>query len=110
MRRERHGKILLPLRPQDGLWHSGRQDGRLNITDVVLLLKALFGLPAALPCAGESISAGGNRTLHDVDSSGTVNLTDAIFILNHMFRRGPAPVLGTDCVTIPGCPDACAGP
>jgi hypothetical protein len=84
------------------------QDGRLNVADVMLFLRALFlEAPAALPCDGDSIAAGGNRTLHDVDSNGAVNLSDAVYLLNHLYRRGAPPALGSGCVRIRGCQDAC---
>jgi hypothetical protein len=87
---------------------DGNQDGVLDISDALWLLLRLFGGGAApLPCGGTSLDEGANRTLLDLDSSQAVEVSDAIFILNFLFRRGPAPALGTSCVRLEGCPEAC---
>jgi hypothetical protein len=87
---------------------DGNQDGRLDISDPVWLLLQLFtGSGGALPCEGTSPSEGGNLTLLDSNGSASVDLTDAVYVLNYLFRDGPDPVLGTACTRIPGCPQAC---
>ncbi|MBI4606645.1 MAG: CotH kinase family protein [Planctomycetes bacterium] len=84
------------------------QDGKLNITDPILVLRFLFqGSDAAPPCDGVTLAEGGNRVLVDFDSSGDVNLTDAIGALSYLFLNGAPPALGTECTRIEGCPDAC---
>ena len=47
-------------------------------------------------------------SLLDVNGDDGVNLTDAIGLLTWLFRGGPPPALGRECVRIPGCPEACA--
>ena len=53
----------------------------------------------------------GNVRLLDVDGDGDgdgdVNLTDPIRLLLFLFQGGEPPALGTACVSIEGCPDAC---
>lgn len=84
------------------------QDGRLDISDAVGLLGHLFlGAPEILPCAGGTLADEGNRLLLDVNSDAGVNLTDAVQVLAYLFQGGPPPALGTACIPIPGCPDAC---
>ena len=96
--------------PVGGLQRIGdiSQDGTLNITDAVALLRFLFqGLLPALPCDGGTVQDPGNRMLADLDNDGTVNLTDAVFILRFLFQEGAPPALGTSCVRMPGCADVC---
>ena len=84
-------------------------DSRLTITDTVRLLMFLFrGDVDRLPCDGATIAAGGNVPLADFDGSGSVGLTDAIGILDRLFRQGPPHALGEECVPIVGCQAACA--
>jgi len=84
-------------------------DGRLDVSDSVSLLRRLFvdgALP--LPCDGASLEDGGNLLLFDVEGNGAVGVGDAIRILDYLFRAGPAPAGGTQCLRIPGCPSACS--
>ena len=83
------------------------QDGKVNISDAVKLLGLLFLGAGPPPCDGTTIEDGGNRTLLDLDLNRRVGLTDAVFLLNYLFRRGPLPALGTGCVQIEGCPEVC---
>jgi hypothetical protein len=86
------------------------QDSRLDLSDAISLLRRLFfGDQAEAPCGGQSLVEGGNLTLLDADANAAINLTDVIFVLNYLYRGGPAPEAGTACVRIPGCPDACGG-
>lgn len=97
--------------PADGgLQRPGdwNQDASVDLSDAVAILLHLFVRPRALPC-GSNIEDAGNRALLDVDSSGTVSITDAVFLLDYLFRSGPAPGLGGQCTRIPGCPDLCGG-
>jgi hypothetical protein len=84
------------------------QDGRVNLTDVIVLLNRLVGGSTfTLPCDGGDAGGPGNTALLDIDGDRSVNLTDAIYLLNYLFARGPAPALGKACARIRGCPDAC---
>jgi hypothetical protein len=88
---------------------DANQDGLLDVSDAIRVIELLFGgAPAPLPCDGGLAAAGGNRALLDLDRSGSVQLTDAVSILLFLFAGGP-PGLGTDCVLLVGCPDACVG-
>ena len=96
--------------PDGGLQRAGdiSQDGQLNITDAINLLRFLFqGLLTELPCQGGGKDDPGNKALADVDGDGGVNLTDAVYTLRYLFQEGPPPSLGADCVRIVGCGDAC---
>jgi FG-GAP-like repeat len=55
-------------------------DGRLTITDVVVILLALFG--------GRGVSCG--QAL-DADDDSHINLADAVFLLQYLFLGGPPP-------------------
>jgi hypothetical protein len=84
------------------------RDARLNITDGVTLLSLLFGQPLAqLPCSGDNVNAGGNRTVFDANGDGSVNLTDGVHVLNYLFGTGDPHVLGAECVRVEGCEDTC---
>jgi hypothetical protein len=87
------------------------QDGRLSLSDGIDLLKLLFtGAGTPLPC-GATIADGGNQALLDLDTSGDVDITDAIFLLSYLYQSGAPPAHGTACFGIQGCRDACvAGP
>ena len=88
---------------------DSNQDGSLDIADGVSLLLRLFtGSSPRLPCDGDSLSNGGNRTLLDVNNDTLVNISDAIFVLAYLFGNGLPPALGPDCVRIEGCLNACA--
>ena len=91
-----------------GLQLPGDIDGNaaLNLTDAVGLLGLLFqgaGPPGACDAAT------GGATLLDANGDRGVNLSDAVFVLNHLFVQGPPHVLGTDCVQIDGCEPGCQG-
>jgi hypothetical protein len=95
--------------PADGgLQRPGdvNQDARLDISDATGLLVHLFVRPRALPC-GETLSDEGNRAIADADGDGRVTITDAVFVLQYLFRGGPAHALGERCTRIPGCPERC---
>jgi len=56
-------------------------DGKLNLTDAIVVLNYLFLAgppPACLDAA-------------DVDDTGVLNLTDPIYLLNYLFLAGPGP-------------------
>jgi hypothetical protein len=97
--------------PAGGLVRPGdlTLEGRLDISDAIALLGYLFrGDPASLPCGDGTPAAPGSAALADADGDGKVNLTDPIHVLQFLFQGGPPPALGTECVLLEGCPDACA--
>lgn len=82
------------------------QDAKLNITDVAGLLSLLTGGGRfAPPCEGDSPVGGSNQTLLDLNGDGGADVADAVYLLNYLFRQGPPPAMGTECVPIEGCPD-----
>ena len=84
------------------------QDGRLNLLDVIVLLRHLFDEEKPpLPCDGPTILDGGNLRLADVDGGGAPQVTDALQLFQSIIGDGAPHVLGTDCVTIEGCPSRC---
>ena len=88
---------------------DANRDGRRTIADVVDLLRHLFaGDPLELPCGDGSLETAENRQWLDINGDGGLNASDPIALLNFLFRRGPAPALGSDCVLLPGCTDACS--
>jgi len=87
---------------------DSNQDGDVDISDAVSFLLRLFGGSAkALPCDGADISSGANLAVFDLDDDKAANLTDVVFLLNFLFREGPAPVRGTHCMRVEGCADVC---
>ena len=84
------------------------QDGSLDISDGLCLLRGLFlGGGTPQPC-GEPGPGGFDGTLEDFNGDGDVNVSDVISKLNYLFLGGPAHVLGEACQPIPGCDPACA--
>ncbi len=80
-------------------------DGRLTVSDGIVLLRHLFsGVPIS-PCD----SPEGNTKFFDINGDQTLNATDAIQLLRYLFAAGDAPALGKGCVVIPGCAEGCAG-
>ncbi|HAK95727.1 MAG TPA: hypothetical protein DCM87_12205 [Planctomycetes bacterium] len=87
---------------------DANQDGRLDISDAVGLLRLLFaGGGLVPPCDGPTLGQGGTRTLLDMNGDATVNLADPVYLLAYLFAHGPPHVLGTACVKIEGCPHIC---
>ncbi|MBI4583435.1 MAG: hypothetical protein HY717_05365 [Planctomycetes bacterium] len=81
------------------------QNGELELTDVQRLLAHLFHSdPPDLPCENKTIYSPGNKKLFDANGDGEIDISDPIHNLYHIFLGGPAHVLGTACVEIPGCP------
>ena len=84
------------------------QDGRLDISDAVGMLRALFsGAAMQLPCEGAGPGDGGNRILLDLNADARVDIADAIRLLGYLFGGGPRPALGVRCTRIEGCPSVC---
>jgi hypothetical protein len=89
---------------------DANQDGRLDMSDALWLLGHLFlGSPDRLPCEGGVASApgAGELALLDASADGIIDLSDAVRILAYLFNGSAPPALGTACVSLPGCPDAC---
>lgn len=87
---------------------DANQDGKFNMTDAISLLRSLVGQSIEPPpCDGATIGEGANVTLLDIDGNAAVNITDAIQILNYLFKEGTPPVLGRSCVRMNGCPSVC---
>ena len=94
-----------------GLQRSGdaNQDGRLDISDAVALLRHLFvGVPAVLPCDDGFSRDPGNIALLDHNGDSGVDLADAVALLVYLFQQGAEPAGGVDCRLISGCPETCA--
>ena len=53
------------------------------------------------------VDQGGNLAVLDVNGDTRVDLSDAVAVLNYLFRGSAPPALGTECLRIEGCPDAC---
>lgn len=84
------------------------QDGVLSISDATALLAHLFGGPTVeLPCDADLV-AGSARELLDVNNGGEVDLADALWMLNHLFLGGPAPVGDSQCILLENCSDLCS--
>jgi len=88
---------------------DANQNGSVDLSDAVAILLDLFlGSGRALPCGGNSISEGGNLTLLDLNGDKGADVSDAVYVLAYLFRQGPPPVLGTSCMRLTDCPDACS--
>jgi hypothetical protein len=84
------------------------QDARVDISDAIALLRYLFlGATAPLPCGDGTLEAEGNLRLLDSNGDGRTNLSDAVALLGYLFGGDAPPALGTECVPIRTCPDAC---
>ena len=87
------------------------QDGQLDLSDAICLLRFLFlGTLPRLPCGDGSIVHPSNILLLDWNGDGSIDLADVISGLRYLFFGGPRHPLGTECVEIPACPDVCRVP
>jgi hypothetical protein len=97
------GELDPRFRPLDA-----NADGRLDASDPIELLGHLFlGFPESLPCGDGTLEDPANRSLLDANGDARLDIADAVHLLNHLFAGGPAPVGGTECVAVRGCPDTC---
>ncbi len=106
------GKIYCfgPSESSGGLQLPGdaNQDGSLDISDAVTLLRLLFGSSGVkLPCEQSDPAAPGNMAVLDTNGDSKLDLADAVYLLGYLFVQGPGPALGTECRRIPGCPNVC---
>jgi hypothetical protein len=60
---------------------DANEDGAIDISDPVAILRHLFAGVAAPPC----------RDRLDTNDEGAVNLADAVYLLSHLFSQGPPP-------------------
>jgi hypothetical protein len=68
-------------------------DAKVDISDAIFLLRALFGGGPAPACAG----------LADVNGDAKLNIADAVWILGYLFASGPAPVASIQCSVARDC-------
>ena len=86
---------------------DSNQDGILDVSDPLSYLIRLFGGGGQpMPCDG-GMEEGGNLALFDANGDSGVDITDAVYMLDYLFRGGPAHTLGTHCVRLEGCPNVC---
>jgi len=86
-------------------------DGKVDISDSLCLLGFLFlGSPGRLACGDGTLEDAGNRRVLDWNGDAATDLSDATALLNRLFLGGPPHVLGSECGTTSGCPEACKGP
>ncbi len=84
------------------------QDAGLDLSDAVGLLLLLFGNhPPGLSCGDGTLDDPANLALLDANGDESVNLADVISLLSYLFAGGEQPVMGSECIRIPGCPDSC---
>lgn len=84
------------------------QDARSDISDAIAMLRYLFfGEFSPLPCGDGTVEDASNRAVLDANGDARFDVSDPIYFLQYQFFGGPAPVLGTECRTLPGCPDVC---
>ena len=83
-------------------------DTRLNILDAIVYF--LLGEPGVtLPCGDGTVDDPSNKAILDTNGDSRVDLTDALYTLNHLFQSGPPPTLGASCTRLAGCSDNCSG-
>jgi len=100
---------------EDGSEPAGRQrignaneDNALNIADAIVLPRVLFdAIPPTLPCGNGTLGEPSNMTLLDSNTDGQVDVSDAVFLLDYLFRGGPPPGEGIECILLSSCSDAC---
>jgi hypothetical protein len=72
--------VDLVIGPDYWIRGDGNGDGRVNLTDAVVMLQFLF-MGGGAPC----------QRAMEVNSDGKQDLSDAVTLLNHLFSSGPAP-------------------
>lgn len=83
-------------------------DGAVDLGDAICLLGYLFGdMPSELPCGDGTVTDAGNVALIDSNGDRGIDLGDPVYVLSYLFADGLAPLLGSECVVIVGCPDVC---
>jgi hypothetical protein len=85
------------------------QDGKLDLRDPIHLLSFLFtGTVGPLPCGDGTASDAGNVAFLDTNGDGRLNAADAVYSLDFLFRDGPLPAQGQECIAVSGCPGVAA--
>ncbi len=91
---------------------DGNQDGGLNLSDPIWLLRHLFqGAATRLPCSGRKAlnPTGADLAVLDANEDAVLDLADVVSVLRFLFFAiSPSPRLGGDCQVIQGCPEVCA--
>ena len=82
-------------------------DSVIDVSDAISLVLKLFVGGSPLPCAGDSIDAGGNLALLDANGDARVDISDPLYLLNYLFNEGPGPTGGFRCVRVEGCSTEC---
>jgi hypothetical protein len=83
---------------------DGTQDGAVDLSDIIFLLRYLFIGSAELPCT----SLEGSHLLLDLNGDEMVDIADPLFLLFYLYGDGNLqPALGTACVRIFDCPERC---
>ncbi len=101
------GRVVGP--PRNQLPGDTNQDGAVDISDAVALLRYLFlGTPSVLPCGDGTLASEDNVALLDANGDLNVDVADATSTLIYLFQRGEPHALGTRCIHLPTCPPACA--
>jgi outer membrane protein assembly factor BamB len=85
------------------------QDGRLDLSDGLCLLRFLFGAGGRflLPCGDGKSRNPANLALADGNQDGQIDISDAILIFAHLFLGRRPPALGKRCIAIEGCAGVC---
>jgi hypothetical protein len=86
---------------------DSNQDGRVDISDSISLLRRLFLDGGQAPICEGASDEGGNLVILDVNGDDAVDISDVLHLLSYLFREGPPPAGGTACIRVEGCPSAC---
>jgi len=81
------------------------QNGFLDISDTFCLIWKLFD--SDIPPCGGMLQGPANVALLDSNGDRTVNISDIVFMLSHLFLGGRPHILGEKCVVIEGCQKSC---
>jgi hypothetical protein len=104
--------VLVSLEGGAQLPGDCNQDGRIDVSDAVCVLIALFvDDRVALACGSGTLDDPANAALLDFNGGGerpAVDVADAIGLLAFLFGDGQPHARGTRCEPFPACPDACA--
>ena len=83
------------------------QDGKLNISDPICLLRYFFGGLGALPCGDGTSADAANLGLLDWNGDHGLDISDVVSALSWLFLDGKPHVLGQECRQLAGCLQAC---
>jgi hypothetical protein len=94
-----------------GLQRPGdsNQDGRLNLSDALDLVRRLFlGSNDPFPCGDGLADTSGNLLLLDANGDTSLDASDVIHQLFYLFADGAPHVQGTGCEPMDGCVPRCS--